>query len=1113
MRNLKKILAMALALVMSFSLMSVSSAAFQDDADVTDTFAESVEVLNGLKVFEGYEDGSFKPQGSITRAEVAAIIYRVVTGDVDDKQVGIYADYNVFSDVKSTSWYAGYVNYCANAKYIKGYGDGKFGPNDPVTGYQALAMILRAIGYDKNNEFSGSSWQVETAKIANLRGITKNVTANLLGGAATREVVAEVLFRTIMVPQVTYTLALGYTEYQNKLENTGVKNPSLAWQNFKLEKLTGEITAVGRAANTTTLEGVQLGDETTVSKAVVKNTDTSWEFIGYKGYVYATPTTAVVNNTKTWNAVTGVNVIGESLKVSHDGTKWATISKNLLDTAVTYYYNGVQLTDGSAKIDDETITVADLQNMATQVGVKFDFIDNDFGGKAEVVAVTDYTVTYVSGAAGTTNTGVNAIKKDYTYFANGEVVKNANLVCDTAVAVNDLVTYVEYADDFYVVVAPFQTGNFTAIINASTAAQREYVIGGNNYKLSADHLNATAWLVRANFNRDTIVFVDPYGYVLTAERNTVQDYLYVIRANHTNVVDDYSRATVAFADGTIETVNVVDRNGRPFQPGAEMYTYTIDENGLYRLTLVCADVADSHVEPVDYDNFRTNNNVEITDGVDTYYLTNASVIVDLRDECDNIRTGAVVYNGYAELPSLRNAEFHVVPVAAGSQFVRLAFLTEGTNTASDSFILYDAVHEKDEVQVAANGAVSRLYHYDAIVNGEISLVKDGGGVTLTAGQKAIVDNHGVGIYTVFGVWGAMTYTSFMEEWVDITWNSGVLLVHNVDGTVNRANAYSNPVFITMDIANGAAYSYEMNFGTDFDNVKAVLVYDNAVNANVVEIYVIAGELAETREVDDEGNKTGVTVFNDGIDTYFVEKGFVTTVMSSTDAAKFAGAKNAFDGAVKAVNYANQILAANGYTFAAFEPDTTGFEGKVAEVMKKEASYANRIEFALALLEAAKADMEWALGVLETLVDTLPAGQNELVKEMVFDANEINDAVTENVAEIKNSSAYALIEAKNNAGNEVIASLDTAIKAQENANKIYGVKGDVYLTDSDAAYEVANDVTLFTYEKAETTLFDVVQGWFAQINAVAKEADLAKTVAALKTKVAEVAKLYVEALAK
>ena len=224
MSNLKKILALVLALVMSMSVLTVASAAESTD-DVKAEYAEAVEILQGIEVFRGYEDGTFKPQNSITRAEVAAIIYRIDTGDVNDKQVKIYSDYNRFDDVKSTAWYAGYVNYCANAEYIKGYDENTFGPNDKVTGYQALAMILRVVGYDKNNEFSGSAWQIEVAKYANKLGITANVNANTLGVAATRELIAELLWRTIYtVPQVTYTLALGYNQYNDLLTKDELNN-------------------------------------------------------------------------------------------------------------------------------------------------------------------------------------------------------------------------------------------------------------------------------------------------------------------------------------------------------------------------------------------------------------------------------------------------------------------------------------------------------------------------------------------------------------------------------------------------------------------------------------------------------------------------------------------------------------------------------------------------------------------------------------------------------------------------------------------------------------------------------------------------------------------------
>ena len=232
MRNLKKILALALALVMSLSLMATANA-FTDDDSINDTYETAVTVLSGLKVFQGYDDGSFLPQGAITRAEVAAIIYRIVTGDVADTQVGIYADYNKFDDVASTSWYAGYVNFCANAEYIKGYDARTFGPNDPVTGYQALAMILRALGYDKNGEFTGTNWTIQTAAVGEQRGITKNITAGTLGVPATREVVAEILFRAILVPTVNYTPAFGYT----------IGDTSLGYKTFGLEEITGVVVA------------------------------------------------------------------------------------------------------------------------------------------------------------------------------------------------------------------------------------------------------------------------------------------------------------------------------------------------------------------------------------------------------------------------------------------------------------------------------------------------------------------------------------------------------------------------------------------------------------------------------------------------------------------------------------------------------------------------------------------------------------------------------------------------------------------------------------------------------------------------------------------------------
>ena len=244
---MKKLLALVLALVMTLSLAVVgSNAAFKDAKDTTETYAEAVDVLSGMGVFNGYKnaDGtySFQPKGEITRAEVAAIVYRLYTGDVTDKQASLYATYNKFADMDGAAWAKGYIGYCGNAGLIKGYDAKTFGPSDKVTGYQALAMILRAVGYDKNNEFTGAQWQLHVASTAQQLGILKNVKGVDLNAAATRELVAELLFRTAAeVPMVKYTPALGYTNMNAIVY--GTKNDTLGYKNFGLAEYKGYVVA------------------------------------------------------------------------------------------------------------------------------------------------------------------------------------------------------------------------------------------------------------------------------------------------------------------------------------------------------------------------------------------------------------------------------------------------------------------------------------------------------------------------------------------------------------------------------------------------------------------------------------------------------------------------------------------------------------------------------------------------------------------------------------------------------------------------------------------------------------------------------------------------------
>ena len=83
---------------------------------------------------------------------------------------------NAFKDDKSISDdYAEAAAVLNGMGVFKGYEDGSFQPSGNVTGYEVLAMILRAVGYDKNNEFSGADWALHVAQTAQQLGVLKNV--------------------------------------------------------------------------------------------------------------------------------------------------------------------------------------------------------------------------------------------------------------------------------------------------------------------------------------------------------------------------------------------------------------------------------------------------------------------------------------------------------------------------------------------------------------------------------------------------------------------------------------------------------------------------------------------------------------------------------------------------------------------------------------------------------------------------------------------------------------------------------------------------------------------------------------------------------------------------
>ena len=338
MRNLKKFLALVMAMVMAFSLMLSASAAnpvktFDDAGNITEQFMEAADVLTGMKVFQG-DEGGFRPGDQINRAEVAALIYRLATGDTGNDRKDLYKDYGNFTDVSSTDWFAGYVGYCANAGYIKGKTDTTFDPYAPVTGYEALAMILRAVGYDKNGEFTGPTWQTNVSALSTQLGILKQVKSTHYGDrlyeASRRDVVASLLFESAQIPMVNYTAIGGYNKFVNLVNNE--LNPSLGYKNFGLTSTTRIVVGNQETGEKATVLGVEVGEGKTIAYTDDQNDARS---VSYTEYTY--PGTVLVND-RGWRAKrddgtlitapaglnldlkTGLDLFGHKVKFWYDDT-------------------------------------------------------------------------------------------------------------------------------------------------------------------------------------------------------------------------------------------------------------------------------------------------------------------------------------------------------------------------------------------------------------------------------------------------------------------------------------------------------------------------------------------------------------------------------------------------------------------------------------------------------------------------------------------------------------------------------------------------------------------------------------------------------------------------
>ena len=177
MKDLKRLSALLLTLVLALSLAVPASAAVDDtgysDVDAGAWYAEAVMYCREHNLMAGIGNDQFAPESSLTRAQLATVLYRIegtpaVTGT------------DAYTDTQDGAWYGDAVLWISQQDIMGGYGGGLFGPNDPVTREQMTAILWRYAGSpsaEGNGNYSDAasiaSYAVTAAAWASVNNIVR----------------------------------------------------------------------------------------------------------------------------------------------------------------------------------------------------------------------------------------------------------------------------------------------------------------------------------------------------------------------------------------------------------------------------------------------------------------------------------------------------------------------------------------------------------------------------------------------------------------------------------------------------------------------------------------------------------------------------------------------------------------------------------------------------------------------------------------------------------------------------------------------------------------------------------------------------------------------------
>ncbi len=210
MKSLKRLITVVLALAMILTSVGIPAFAANFSDITNENVSTAVDKLVGFGIITGYEDGTFKPDNQITRAEFAAIVTRM-KGVADKFGADALTGFSDLDNDGSRAWARPYVKAAVDLKIINGFEDGTFRAGEPVTYEQAVKMLVCAVGYEvvAQSELNkikitnpNATWSAGYIAAAVKHGITKNAYTTQITEPANRGVVAVLTSNTLDVPEL-----------------------------------------------------------------------------------------------------------------------------------------------------------------------------------------------------------------------------------------------------------------------------------------------------------------------------------------------------------------------------------------------------------------------------------------------------------------------------------------------------------------------------------------------------------------------------------------------------------------------------------------------------------------------------------------------------------------------------------------------------------------------------------------------------------------------------------------------------------------------------------------------------------------------------------------------